>query len=111
MKAGAIDFLVKPFERQRLLEGVRVALEKDSKSSGDLTRVLRLKERFDKLTKREKQVFAHISAGEMNKEIASMLGISVATVKVHRAKLMKKLDVNSAAELGRIAECLKASIG
>jgi len=107
MKAGAVDFLTKPVERQTLLEALRRALER-----GELQRAARdeldqLRALFAGLTPREREVFDLVVAGRLNKQIADELGIAERTVKLQRAHLMAKLGAESAAELGRLAERLR----
>jgi FixJ family two-component response regulator len=109
MKAGAIEFLTKPFRDQDLLDAVRIALDKDrARWENDLrTRELRVK--FEALSAREQQVMALVTAGLMNKQVAAEIGLSEVTVKVHRHNFMKKLGARSLADLVRIADSLGIS--
>jgi len=106
MKAGAVDFLAKPVERDILLDAIRRALAKDTIARADSDEADRLRARFAALTAREREVFDAIVAGKLNKQIAADLGIAERTVKAQRAQLMVKLGANSAAQLGRLAERL-----
>jgi FixJ family two-component response regulator len=107
MKAGAVDFLLKPLDPEQLLAAVRTAIEKDR--SARAARVARssIGARITALTPRERQVMAHVVAGQLNKQIAAALGIAEKTVKVHRARVMIKMGVASVAEL--VAEVTRAS--
>lgn len=107
MKAGAVDFLTKPVEREVLFEAVERALERDGRQRATRDEAKALRERFASLTQRERAVFDGIAGGKLNKQIAGELGIAERTVKLHRAGLMTKLSVASAAELGRLAERLR----
>src|SRR5262245_56565463 len=103
MKAGAVDFLEKPVIRERLLEAVALALERDAATRAMREAAQRHDARLAMLTTREREVFDRIVAGRRNKQIADELGISLRTVKTYRAQLMEKLGVSSAAELGLLA--------
>ena len=106
MKAGAVDFLEKPVERGTLLDALQRALARDASQRTTRDEDDRLRARFTALTTREREVFDRIIAGKLNKQIADELGIGERTVKAQRAQLMVKLGVDSAAELGRLAERL-----
>jgi FixJ family two-component response regulator len=99
MKAGAVDFLTKPFDREQLLAAVRAALDKDRAARARRAENSAIDRRVGALTPRESQVMTHVVAGHLNKRIAAELGISEKTVKVHRARVMKKMGVASVAEL------------
>ncbi len=103
MKAGAVDFLEKPVTRDALLGTIRQALEKDAARRAAREEVRLRSSRLEALTSREREVFDRIVEGKLNKQIADELGVSLRTVKSYRAQLMIKLDVSSAAELGKLA--------
>jgi FixJ family two-component response regulator len=103
MKAGAVDFLEKPVDRETLLEALRRALEADAARRDALAVSSRHRARLDLLTPRERVVFDRIIDGLLNKQIAAELGVSLRTVKAHRAQMMLKLGVTTPAELGRLA--------
>lgn len=106
MKAGAVEFLTKPFDDQVLLDAVHAALERDRARRRDDAGVASLQGRFDSLTERERQVLGHVVAGRVNKRIADELSLSVVTVKVHRGQVMRKMEAKSVAELVRMADRL-----
>jgi len=106
MKAGAVEFLTKPFRDQDLLDAVGAALEKDRvRRSGD-TRIAELRSRFDTLTARERQVLGLVVAGRLNKQIAGDLGVSEMTVKMHRRQVMRKMQATGLAQLVRLSDQL-----
>jgi FixJ family two-component response regulator len=106
MKAGAVDFLTKPFRQQDLIDAVNRALVADRKRRVDRKRLAAWRNLYDSLTGRERQIMALVSAGVRNKSIAADLGISEITVKVHRVHLMRKMGARSLADLVRIADVL-----
>ncbi|WP_448659090.1 response regulator transcription factor [Sphingomonas sp. CJ99] len=106
MKAGAVDFLTKPFRDQDLLDAIARALARDCARLGALSQHALLQARFDLLTEREREVFRGIVDGLMNREIAERLHLSIVTVKAHRGSLTRKLNVPSAAELVRVGHAL-----
>ncbi|MGB6540017.1 MAG: response regulator transcription factor [Xanthobacteraceae bacterium] len=106
MKAGAVEFLTKPFRDQDLLDAVQIALERDrARRAGDQA-LLEVRAHFESLTPREQQVIGFVTAGLMNKQIAAELGVSEITVKVHRGSVMKKMQARSLADLVRMADAL-----
>jgi len=106
MKAGAVDFLTKPFAGQDLLDAIQRALAKDTRDLGTEARVAEIQERVKALTPRETEVFALVVTGMLNKQIAAELGIGEKTVKVHRARVMEKMRAASVAELVRLADAV-----
>jgi FixJ family two-component response regulator len=106
MKAGAVDFLSKPFRQQEMLDAVRVAIERDQERRKDEKNVSDLRARFETLTPRERHVLALVVGGLMNKQIAAEIGIAEITVKIHRGHVMKKMATRSLADLVRMAEML-----
>jgi FixJ family two-component response regulator len=104
MKAGAADFITKPFDVDSLLEAVQRALMKDVKELGEEGRTAEVLDRVQRLTARELEVFALVVTGMLNKQIAGVLGIGEKTVKVHRARVMEKMKAGSVAELVRLAD-------
>jgi RNA polymerase sigma factor (sigma-70 family) len=106
MKAGAIDFLTKPFRSQDLLDAVFAALERDSARRKMQQLQSMLREYYESLTARERQVITRVAAGNPNKQIAAELGLSEVTVKVHRANAMRKMHATSLADLVKMLEHL-----
>jgi FixJ family two-component response regulator len=106
MKAGAVEFLTKPFRDQDLLEAVQRALELDRVGREQQRSLDALRARFQSLTPREQEVIAFVSAGLLNKQIADELGVSEITVKVHRGNAMRKMQATSLADLMRMAQTL-----
>jgi FixJ family two-component response regulator len=106
MKAGAIDFLTKPFRDQDLLDAVTRALERDRQRRNEEKDILDLRADFRTLTLREKQIMALVTDGLMNKQVAARAGISEITVKIHRSRVMKKMGAKSLADLVVMAEAL-----
>ena len=104
MKAGAIDFLTKPFASKDLLEAIQRAVNKDTRDLGNEARAREVHARVKTLTPRERQVFALVVTGMLNKQIAAQLGVVEKTVKVHRARVMEKMRAGSVAELVRLAD-------
>ena len=104
MKAGAMDFLPKPFEDQQLLDAVHQAIEKHKDSRQERAELAGIERRIASLTSRQYQVFALVITGLLNKQIAAELSVTEKTVKVHRARVMQKMEVVSLAELARLAE-------
>ncbi len=109
MKAGAVDFLTKPFRDQDLLDAVTAAIERDRQRRGNDRQLLDLRRRFESLTAREKEVMALVVAGLMNKQIAGELDLSEITVKIHRGRMMKKMETRTLADLVRAASDLGMS--
>jgi FixJ family two-component response regulator len=109
MKGGAVDFLTKPFRDQDMLDAVSTAIERDRKRREAETIVSKLQTRFETLTPREREIFALVSSGLMNKQIAAELGLAEITVKIHRGHITRKMGAKSLAELVRQAEALGIS--
>ena len=106
MKAGALDFLTKPFRDQDMLDAVTRAIERDQKRRDDEKTVSELRIRFESLTGREKELLALVAADLMNKQIAAELGVSEITVKVHRSNMTRKMKARSLVQLVRMADLL-----
>ena len=104
MKAGAVDFLTKPFRSQDLLDAVFTALEQDRTRRETQQLRSTLREHFESLSARQREVVARVAAGDLNKQIAAELGVSEATVKIHRANAMRKMHAKRLADLVRMLE-------
>ncbi|MBA8901953.1 response regulator [Phyllobacterium sp. P30BS-XVII] len=111
MKAGALDFLIKPFRDQDMLDAVSNALALDRERRATDGELSNLKSRYESLTARERDVIALVTTGLMNKQVAGKLGVSEITVKIHRGHLMEKMGVRTLAELVKIYEALRPVLG
>jgi len=107
MKGGAIEFLAKPFRDQDLVDAIQVGLARDRARREKEEALGALRARFESLTPRERQIMMQVAQGRLSKQIAFDIGISEVTVKVHRSNLMRKMNVRSLPELGRMADKLK----
>jgi FixJ family two-component response regulator len=107
MKAGAVEFLTKPFREQVLLDAVQQAIQRDRASHAQRAAEAELRKRYESLTPREREIMPLVVRGLLNKQIAGELGTTEATVKVHRARLMHKIQAASLADLIRMAEMLE----
>jgi FixJ family two-component response regulator len=110
MKGGALEFLTKPFRHQDLLDAIQLGLARDRAQRAEEKALAALRERFEMLSPRERQVMAEVVKGRLNKQIANDIGISEITVKVHRGQVMRKMKASSLPDLVRMAERLKLSV-
>ena len=108
MKAGAVDFLAKPYRHQDLLDAIAQAIERDRQARRQRSELAELRRRYDSLTPREREVMAFLVKGLLNKQVGAELGMMLPTVKFHRAHVMQKMKAGSMADLARIAERLEA---
>jgi FixJ family two-component response regulator len=111
MKGGAIEFLTKPFRDQDLLDAIEVGLARDRARRTDETALAALRERFEVLSPREREIMVHVTQGRLSKQIAGDFGLAEGTVKVHRSRLMRKMKARSLPELSRMADKLKLGQG
>ena len=111
MKAGAIEFLTKPFRDQDLLDAIDTGLARDRAHRESEKSLVDLRERFSKLSPREREIMIQATAGRLNKQIAGDIGITESTVKVHRSNLMRKMQARSLPQLSRMADMLNLSAG
>jgi FixJ family two-component response regulator len=110
MKGGAIEFLTKPFRDQDLLDAIEAGLARDCARRASDKALGALRERFDTLSSREREIMFLVTAGRLNKQIADDIGITESTVKVHRTNLMRKMKARSLPELSRMADVLKLAL-
>ena len=110
MKGGAVDFLTKPFRDQDMLDAVTRALDQDRRRREGESAVSGLRQRFESLTPREREVLVHVTSGLMNKQTAGLLQLSEITVKIHRGHVMEKMAARSLAELVKMQQALEASL-
>jgi RNA polymerase sigma factor (sigma-70 family) len=110
MKRGAMEFLTKPFRDQDLLDAVEAGLARDRARQESERTLAMLRERFDSLSPREREIMLHVVAGRLNKQIANDIGIAESTVKVHRTHLMRKMKARSLPELSRMADTLNVRL-
>jgi FixJ family two-component response regulator len=109
MKSGAVEFLTKPLHEQELLDAIQEGIERDRARRQEADVVATLRERFESLTLREREVFTRVITGSMNKQTAAQLDLSETTVKVHRSQIMRKMRAKSLVDLVRMADLLGLS--
>ena len=110
MKAGAVEFLTKPFRDQDLLDAIQVGLERDRVRRQRQAETAMLRERFESLTPREREILPLVVSGLLNKQVAAEIGATEATVKVHRSQLMRKMGASSLADLVRMGEKMEIAV-
>jgi len=110
MKAGAVDFLTKPFHDQDLLDAIHAAIERDRDKRRETLLITELRKRYETLTERERHIMGFVVAGRPNKQIAAELDLSEMTVKVHRGQVMRKMKARSLPELVRMSDTLSAAL-
>jgi FixJ family two-component response regulator len=110
MKGGAVDFLLKPFRDQDILDAVLAAIRRDRERRAAEVETSGVRKRFETLSLRERQIMAEVVAGKLNKQIAGLLGLSEVTVKVHRGSVMRKMGARTFADLVRMAAVLRAAL-
>jgi FixJ family two-component response regulator len=111
MKAGAVEFLTKPFRDQDMLDAVQLAIERDRARRGQEHSQAALRASYDSLTAREREVMELVAAGLMNKQIAAKIGLAEITVKIHRGSVTRKMGARSLAELVKMAQALGITTG
>src|ERR1700733_14586182 len=109
MKAGAVEFLTKPFRGQELLDAIQDAIAKDRQTWAGRVQMAEIRARYESLTAREKEVFKLVTAGLLNKQVGAELGASELTIKTHRGRVMQKMEAESVADLVRMSEKLDGS--
>jgi len=107
MKGGAVEFLTKPFRDQDLLDGIQLGLARDRARRENEKTLVALRERFESLSPREREIVIEVARGRLSKQIAGDIGIAEATVKVHRSRGMRKMNARSLPELGRMVDKLQ----
>jgi FixJ family two-component response regulator len=110
MKAGAVEFLTKPFRDQDLLDAIAAAIQNDREERRQRSEITKLRQRYDRLTPREREVLSMVVAGLLNKQIALQLGASEKTIKIHRGRIMQKMQARSLADLVKMSQKLSIDV-